>query len=83
MRADFPVSDGRQPRLCEAQYNLGHMYANGEGVQQSNVEAYKWWTLATAQGLRDAANNRDILQDAMTAEQVAEAQRLAAAWKSK
>ena len=30
----------------EAQYNLGVMYANGEGVPQDDAEAHTWFNLA-------------------------------------
>ena len=28
--------------LASAQYNLGFMYANGEGVPENDVEAVRW-----------------------------------------
>jgi TPR repeat protein len=33
-----------------AQYNLGLMYANGEGVKQDLSQAKLWWEKAAAQG---------------------------------
>ena len=33
-----------------AQYNLGFMYNNGEGVPQDDKTAVKWYTLAAEQG---------------------------------
>jgi TPR repeat protein len=33
----------------EAQYNLGQMYANGEGVPEDYVEAYAWLSIAATQ----------------------------------
>ena len=35
---------------AEAQYNLGRMYANGEGVPQDDAEAARWYRLAADQG---------------------------------
>ena len=67
--------------LTQAQYNLGNMYGNGRGVPENDVEAYKWWSLAAAQGHSSAARNRDIVRGKMTPAQVAEGQRLTAAWK--
>jgi len=67
---------------ADAQLNLGAMYAEGEGVPDNYVEAYKWWSLAAAQGVHSAAGNRDIIRQRMTPAQIAEGQRLAAAWKS-
>jgi len=40
-----------------AQYNLGLMYKNGEGVQQNDQEAVKWYRLAAKLGDADAQNN--------------------------
>ena len=73
---------------AEAQFNLGFMYANGEGVPKDYVKAYIWGNLAAAQGgdrvvkpgdeLGDgeAIKFKDWLRRKMTAEQVAEAQKL-------
>ena len=33
-----------------AQFNLGVMYSNGEGVKRDQTEAAKWYRLAAAQG---------------------------------
>ena len=35
---------------ASAQYNLGFMYNNGEGVPQDDKTAVKWYTLAAEQG---------------------------------
>eukprot|EP00729_Bicosta_minor_P017663 gene17663-biopygen9418 len=40
-----------------AQYNLGCMYHNGEGVEQDHVEAAKWIQKAAAAGYAIAQNN--------------------------
>jgi len=71
---------------ANAQSNLGVMYANGQGVPQDYVQAHKWFNLgsarATAADDRDRnAKNRDEVAAAMTPAQIAEAQRLASAWK--
>ncbi len=36
--------------FAPAQFNLGVMYHNGEGVPQDSAEAFKWYGLAAAQG---------------------------------
>ena len=54
------------------------MYRKGEGVSQDYVKAYAWYHLASAQGDKQAAKGKDMLRGRMTAEQVAEAQKLAA-----
>ena len=54
-----------------AQFNLGNMYANGQGVAQNYQEAVKWYRLAAEQGDADAqfnlgvmyANGRGVTQD--------------------
>ena len=37
-----------------AQFNLGHMYANGYGVRENDKTAVKWFTKAAKQGYADA-----------------------------
>ena len=66
--------------MAIAQYNLGLMYANGDGVPQDYVLAYMWWNLAAAQGLENAQKNKDLVEKQMTREQIAEAQRLSREW---
>ena len=46
---------------ADAQYNLGVMYHNGDGVEKDYVTAYKWWTLAAEQGHEEAREARDII----------------------
>ena len=40
-----------------AQYNLGFMYQEGQGVPQDYAEAVKWYRLAADQGLANAQSN--------------------------
>ena len=40
-----------------AQFNLGNMYVNGDGVPKNDVEAVKWYRLAAEQGNADAQYN--------------------------
>ncbi len=69
--------------LAEAQYNLGLMYYHGEGIPQDYVLAYMWWNLSGSQGQKSARKNRDILEEEMTQQQVAKAQKMARSWKPK
>ena len=62
---------------AESQWRLGTLYANGRGVPLDFVAAYAWLNLAAAQGHEEGADSRDGLVESMTAEQVAEAQRMA------
>jgi TPR repeat protein len=63
-----------------AQNNLGDMYENGQGVPEDHVPAYMWYNLAAAQGSEIAQSNKDLLEQRMTREQIAEAQRLSREW---
>jgi hypothetical protein len=49
-----PLADQRNAR---AQFVLGTMYANGEGVQQDYVAAMKWYRLSADQGYAGAQTN--------------------------
>ena len=65
----------------DGQYNMGVMYAVGNGVPQDYVLAHMWFNLAAAQGDADAAKERVKLARRMTPDQVAEAQRMAREWR--
>jgi TPR repeat protein len=64
-----------------AQCKLGTFYTIGVGVAKDDVIAYMWANLAVASGNEDAIKMREYLEKKMTAEQVAEAQRLSRDWK--
>ena len=67
-----------------AQYLLGLMYDKGHGVVRSDVLAYKWLNLAAAHaspGLREYyLRIRNAVAAKLTADQVAESQRLASSF---
>ena len=48
---------------ARAQFNLGLMYDNGEGVPQDYKSALKWYTLAAEQGHADALYNLGLWHD--------------------
>tara|TARA_B110001469_G_C9399773_1_gene205529 strand:+ start:144 stop:533 length:390 start_codon:yes stop_codon:yes gene_type:complete len=48
---------------ADAQFNLGCMYADGEGVAEDSAEAVKWWLKAAEQGDADAQNNLGAMYD--------------------
>lgn len=58
-----------------AQFNLGVMYAHGQGLPQNDAEALKWYRLAANQGYAAAqlnlgnmyANGRGVPKDYITA----------------
>jgi TPR repeat protein len=45
---------------AEAQFNLGVMYANGEGVPKDDVEAVKWYRKSAEQGYALAQFNLGV-----------------------
>jgi len=47
--------------LAAAQFNLGLLYANGQGVQKDDAQARQWYEKAAAQGHADAQANLGIL----------------------
>ena len=65
---------------ASAQTNLGLMYANGEGVPEDLVLAYMWYNLSAGQGNSYARWYKIIVEQRMTREQIAEAQRLSREW---
>ena len=73
-----------------AQYALGLKFYYGEGVTQDGIQAHLWWNLAANAGdgwekeLQEQAYDlRFCLEQEMTPEQIAEAQRLASEWTMK
>ena len=66
-----------------AQRLLGRMYSRGNVVPSDIVEAYKWFNLAVSRGDYTARFLRDTIAQAMTQDQINEAQRLAGEWKPK
>tara|TARA_R110002049_G_scaffold225149_1_gene396965 strand:- start:113 stop:382 length:270 start_codon:yes stop_codon:yes gene_type:complete len=48
-------------RYAKAQYNLGLLYDNGEGVPENDVEAVQWYWLAAQQGDAGAQNNLGLM----------------------
>lgn len=45
----------------KAQFVLGLMYSVGEGVEENDQEAIKWYRLAAEQGYADAQNNLGVM----------------------
>lgn len=65
----------------EARHNLGLNYMFGWGVARNDVQAYLWFSLAAETPLANAATNRDILAERMSAAERAEAEALVEAWR--
>jgi len=50
-----------EQRHADAQYNLGLMYANGQGVPKNYKTAVKWYKLAAEQGDADSRSVNFII----------------------
>jgi TPR repeat protein len=66
-----------------AQFNLGLMHRDGEGVPQDYAAAHMWLTLAAAQGFENAKSDRDIIARRMTHGQIEEATLLVREWRAR
>jgi hypothetical protein len=64
----------------DALFELGMLYATGRDVDADLVSAHKWFNLAAARGNSSALTYRVELAQEMSADQVAEAQKLAREW---
>jgi len=64
-----------------AQNHIGMRYARGKGITADPVQAMMWLTLSAKSGNPAAVENRAALARKLTAAQIADAERLAAAWK--
>lgn len=53
---------------AQAAYNLGAMYAIGNGVDENVFEAYVWISTAAARGYEKAHEIRDMIAANLTAE---------------
>ena len=68
---------------ADAQYNIGFMYNEAQGVSRDYVQACMWLKLAAKQDHEDAKDDLAETEAKLTEDQVAEAERLAAAWLAK
>jgi len=71
-----------------AQFDLGKLYSLGQGVPQDYIQAHLWLSLAVSRASSEEEKNkfasaRQLIVGKMTAQQIAEAQRLAKEWKPK
>ena len=64
---------------ASAQFNLGFMYATGEGVPKDDAKAVKWFRLAAEQGHAQAREIRDTVERELTRAEVTRATELARA----
>ena len=64
----------------DALFELGMLYATGRVVDANLVVAHKWFNLAAARGNESARTYRLEVAQEMSADQIAEAQKLAREW---
>jgi len=88
IRGDFQVAYREFLPLAhegdaKSRVGVGLLYAKGQGVEQNDVEAHRWFTLAAQQKPKPdvfvrtvAVENRKVLARRMNEEQLAEAKRL-------
>jgi uncharacterized protein len=62
---------------ASAQYMLGYMYMRGQGVEQDNVRAHMWLSLAASIDDPNAEFHLDIITGKMKPQQIVKAQYLA------
>ena len=62
-----------------AQYNLSLMYEEGRGVERDLVQAYRWLLHSKASGVEESVAYIEPLRSKMTAEQLAQTEKLLAA----
>ena len=63
---------------ADAQYSLGVIYRQGQGVAPDDVEAARWFRLAADQGLAESGPAHQLLQDWLTTQPAAD---LLATWQ--
>ena len=68
---------------ADAQFNMGLVYAKGQGTPQDYVLAHMWFSLAGSQGVEDAFHNRDVIEKKMSPQQLEKAREMVRNWKPK
>jgi len=67
--------------LADSQFNLAVLYENGLGVSADMRQSYKWLSLAARGGDKEAVRRRDIMKGKLTAAELAEAEKMANAFR--
>jgi uncharacterized protein len=72
----------------EGQYELAGAYFFGHGVPQDYIEAHKWANLAVSRAPNETTRQSHLemlqaIEEKLTPEQIAEAQKLAREWRPK
>jgi TPR repeat protein len=68
---------------ASAQLNLGFMHHSGNGTLKDSIVAYAWYNVSASQGDEQATKSRGIIEEEMTPNQIAEAQKLSKEYYAK
>jgi len=68
---------------ADAQFCLGVMYVNGQGVPKDYIQAHMWLNLAGVNRDKKTEELRTFIEDRMTSYDISEAQRLTREWVEK
>jgi uncharacterized protein len=66
---------------ASAQFYLGIMHYNGQGVPQDYALAHMWFNLAGSNGHKLAVDNRNMAEKKMSPSQIEKARKMAGNWK--
>jgi TPR repeat protein len=69
-----------QQNHAQAQNNLGILYGLGKGVEQNDLQSYKWLSIASTNGYEKATIAKEKLAKALTPDQLAQAETITQAW---
>jgi TPR repeat protein len=64
------LENNAQKGDADAQFNLGVIYYNGQGVPQDDQKAYQWFSLAATQGTPKSSEYRDRALSKLTSAQI-------------
>ena len=62
---------------ANAQFFLGFLHGEGQGVLQDNVTAHMWYNISAANGNERGGTNRDRIAEGMTPSNISQAQAMA------
>ncbi|MBT6026465.1 MAG: sel1 repeat family protein, partial [Porticoccaceae bacterium] len=68
---------------AKAQYSLGFMYGNGQGVIKDHLHAYMWLDLSASNGEKLGNKGRDLTAKEMTPVQISKAKNMVKDCKNK
>ncbi len=67
----------------DAQFELGHIYRSGQGVNKSDIIALMWYTISAENGVKNAEREKKFTEQYMAVDQIALARKMAKKWIKK